>query len=213
MCTVHLSTFIKFVEQGYFNAENLPMDGCSQTTAILLAFIPNQCLEDIESVAIGNVIQRRGSPLGDISSINTVIDSIHSLLNTEHKKSPLKCRAYMMFIGNYGGHMAFTTDPPYCVAYATDYKDNDSSKMTPRDTLNHAYAMATSNMVVRRLLSLPNWEPMDRKQTKGGCLLILRGMHFCPGLFPEIVIPWNHAGPLVNSVMQQEVLFQTIGPF
>ena len=75
------------------------------------------------------------------------------------------------------------------------------------------YAMVTSNMVLRRLLSLPNWEPVDRKQTKGGHLLILRVMHFGAGLFPEIVIPLNHVGPLVNSIMQQEVLFRTIGPF
>ena len=47
-----------------------------------------------------------------------VIETIHSLLDTEHKKSPLKRRAYMMLIGNYGGHMAYATDPPYCVAYA-----------------------------------------------------------------------------------------------
>ena len=123
MHMVHLSTFLRFVEQGSFNADNLPLDGCSQTTAILLAFIPDRRLEDIESIAIGNVIRRCGSPLGDISSINMVIESIRSILDTEHKKSPLKCRAYMMLIGNYGGHMAFATDPPYCVAYATDYKN------------------------------------------------------------------------------------------
>ena len=73
--------------------------------------------------------------------------------------------------------------------------------------------MVTGNMVVRRLLSLPNWEPADRKQTKGGRLLILRGLQFGPGLFPEIVILRNHAGPLVNSITWQEVPFWTIGPF
>ena len=92
-------------------------------------------------------------------------------------------------------------------------RTNDPSKMTPREPLNHAYAMVTSNMVVRRLLSLPNWEPAERKLTKGGRLLILRGVQFGPGLFPEIVIPRNHTGPLVNSATWQEVPFQTIGPF
>ena len=70
MCTVHLSMFLRFVDEGSFNADNLALDGCSQTTAILLAFIPDRRLEDIESVGIGNVIRRCGSPLGDISSIN-----------------------------------------------------------------------------------------------------------------------------------------------
>ena len=131
MHAVRFNTFLRFVKQGSFNSENLPLDGYSQTTAILLAFIPNWCLEDIESIAIGNVIWRHGSPLGDISSISTVIDTIHSILNTQCKKSLLKHRVYMMLIGNYGGHMAFATDPPYCVAYAVDYKNNDPSKMTP----------------------------------------------------------------------------------
>ena len=110
--------------------------------------------------------------------------------------------------------MAFATDPPYCVAYAADYKNtNDPSKMMPREPLNHAYTMVTNNMVVRRLLSVPNWEPAERKLTKGGCLLILRGVHFDSGLFLELVIPRNHAGPLVDSAMWQEVPFRTIGPF
>ena len=112
MCAVCLNTFLQFVDQGSFNADNLPLDGCSHTTVLLLAFIPNWHLEDIETVAISNVIQRHGSPLGDISSINMVIESIRSILDTERKKSLLKCRAYMMFIGNYGGRMAFDR---YCV--------------------------------------------------------------------------------------------------
>ena len=135
------------------------------------------------------------------------------LTQTEHKKGHPKHRAYMMLIGNYGGHMAFATDPPYCVAYAADYKNNELSKMMPREPLNQAYAMVTDNMMVRRLLSLPNWEPTERKHTKGGRLLILRGMQFGPKLFPEIVIPRNHAGPLVDLTTWQEVPFQTIGPF
>ena len=199
MCVVCLNTFLQFVKQGCFNSDNLPLDGYSQTTAILLAFIPNLRLEDIKRIAIGNVIQRCGSPLGDISSINMVIESIHSILNTECKKSLLKHRAYMMLIGNYGGHMAFATDPPYCVTYAADYKNTDDpSKMTPSEPLNYTYTMVTSNMVVRRLLSLPNWEPAERKLTAGGHLLILRVVQFGPGLFPEIVIPHNHTGPLVD---------------
>ena len=211
---IKIFTFLRFVEQGSFNGNNLPLDGYNHTTAILLAFIPNTCLMDIECMVIGNMIRRCGSPLGDISSIPVVMDSIHLVLASEHKKGLLKCWAYMMLIGNYGRHMAFATDPPYCIAYAADYNNtNDPSKMTPCEPLNHAYAMVTSNMVVRRLLSVPNWEPPERKLTVGGCLLILRGVHFDPELFPDLVILCNHAGPLVDSAMQQEVPFQTIGPF
>ena len=210
---VHFSTFMQFLEKGRFNADNLPIGDCSQTTAILLAFIPDRRLEDIESVGIGNVIWRHGSPIGDLSYIPSVIDTIRSVLTSERKKSPVKCRAYAVLVGNYDGHMAFAMDPPYCVAYSTDYKTSDPSQMTPRHTQNHLYAMITTNMIVRRLLSLPHCEPADRKQTKGGCLLISRGMQFGPALFPEIVIPHNHAAPPFDPVARQEAPFRTIGPF
>ena len=159
------------------------------------------------------IIQRHGTRIGDLSSIKTVIESIRSILDTERKKSPMKCRVYMVLIGNYSRHMAFATDPPYCVVYSMDYKTNDPSQMTPCHTQNHTYAMVTTNMIVRRLLSLPHCELTDRRQTKGGCFLIPRGMQFGSTLFPEIVIPHNHVGPPVDSVSWQEALFWTVGPF
>ena len=213
MHVVWFSTFLHYVEKGLFNPDKLAPHCCSQTTAILLAFIPDQDLEDIENVGIGNVIWRCGTPLGDISSISAMIESVRSVLKTEGKKDRPRCRAYMMLIGNYGRHMAFTTEPPYCVAYAADYQNKDPSKMTPRETLNHMYAMVTDNMMVRRLLFVPNWDQTERKHTKGGHLLILRGVWFGPKLFPEIVIPCNHAGLLFDSPMWQDAPLWTIGPF
>ena len=88
MRVVPIRMFLWFIDQGCFNADNLPLDGYSHTTAILLAFIPDMCLTDIECMAIGNMIQRCGTPLGDISSISVVMDSIQSVLASEHKKSP-----------------------------------------------------------------------------------------------------------------------------
>ena len=43
MCAVPIHTFLRFIEQGSFNADNLPLDGYSHTMAILLAFIPDTC--------------------------------------------------------------------------------------------------------------------------------------------------------------------------
>ena len=106
ICAVHFSTFMQFVEQGHFNADNLSVDGCSQTMAILLAFIPDRHLENIESIGIGNIIWRQGSPIGELSHIKTVI------LPSECQKSLMKHRAYAVLVVNYGRHMAFATDPP-----------------------------------------------------------------------------------------------------
>ena len=56
MHAIWFSTFLHYVEKGMFNPDNLAPHCCSQTTAILLAFIPDWHVEDIESVGIGNVI-------------------------------------------------------------------------------------------------------------------------------------------------------------
>ena len=214
MCLVPFCMFLQFAKKGSFNADNLPADSYSHTMAILLGFIPDPRLMDIERVGIGNIIRRHGSPLGGIDSINMVITQICVVLASEHDKASPKCRAYMMLIGNYGGHMAFDTNPPYCVAYAAEYKNTDNpSKMTFQEPLNHGFAMVASNMVVRRLLSVPNWDPAERKLTTGGHLLIPRGMHFGPELFPDLLMTRNHRAPLIDSITWQEVPFWMVGPF
>ena len=110
--------------------------------------------------------------------------------------------------------MAFATDPPYCVAYSADYKTNDPTEMTARHIHNHPYAMITDNMIVRRLLSLPNWGLTVRKKTEGGHLLIPRGMQFGPALFPEKVVPCTTTR--VHLSIQpcgRRLHFRLLGPF
>ena len=51
--------------------------------------------------------------MGDASSVGTVLESIRSVLKSEADKQCPHRRAYMMIIANYGGHMAFATEPPY----------------------------------------------------------------------------------------------------
>ena len=38
-------------------------------------------------------------------------------------------------------------------------------------------------------------------------------MQFGSELFPDLVMPCNHVAPLIDSITQQEVPFQTVGPF
>ena len=151
--------------------------------------------------------------MGDASSVGTVLKSIRSVLKSEADKQCPHRRAYMMLIANYGGHMAFATEPPYCVAYAAEYRDKDPSKMSSREPENHWYVMVSEKMIVRRLLSIPNWEPSEKKRIKGGRLLILRGVQYGPKLFPELVVPRNHAGPLIDSATGQDAPLRTVGSF
>ena len=213
MHTVRLSTFLHYVEDGAFNPDQLAPHHCSQMTAILIAFLPGRHLQDIETVGIGCVIHRSGAPVGDASSVGKVLKSIWCVLQSEGDKQHPHRRAYMMLITNYGGHMAFATEPPYCVAYAAEYRDKDPFKMTPRDSENHWYFTVSDKMVVRRLLSIPNWDPSEKKRIKGGRLLIPRGVQYGPRLFPELVVPCNHAGPPNDPATGQDALLRTVGSF
>ena len=49
MHAIRFSTFLHYVEKGLFNPDNLAPHCCSQTTAILLAFIPDWHIKDIEN--------------------------------------------------------------------------------------------------------------------------------------------------------------------
>ena len=151
--------------------------------------------------------------MGDASSVCTVLESIQSVLKSEADKQCPHHRAYMMLIANYGGHMALATEPPYCVAYAAEYRDKDPSKMMSHEPENHWYVMVSEKMLVRRLLSMLNWDPSEKKRIKGGRLLIPRGVQYGPKLFPELVVLRNHAGPLIDSATGHDATLQTVGSF
>ena len=159
------------------------------------------------------MIRRLGALVGDASSIDTALKSIRSVLESEGDKQRPHRRAYMMLIANYGGHMAFATEPPYCVAYMAEYRDKNPSRMMPRDPENHWYVTVSEKMIVRRLLSMLNWDPLERKHIMGGRLLIPRGVQFGPRLFPELVVPRNHAGPPIDPATGHDAPLQTVGSF
>ena len=94
--------------------------------------------------------------------------------------------------------MAFATEPPYCAAYMAEYRDKNPTRMTPRDPENHWYVTVSEKMIVRQLLSVPNWDPLERKHIMGGRLLIPWGVQFGPKLFPELVVLRNHTGPPID---------------
>ena len=120
MHAVPLVVLEKWVDNGGFNPECMLDADYSHSTAILLTLTPDSQLNDIESVGIGLIFCRCGAPLGQISSMPKLIKYIHSLLEFERASFTPQHRAYCMIIGNYGGHLAYATDPPFCMAYALD---------------------------------------------------------------------------------------------
>ena len=123
-------------------------------------------------------------------------------------------RMYCMIVGNYSGHMAFTTDPPFCTAYSLDFiNKDDPAKMTFRNQQNHPVSCTTDGLIICQLLTQDCTECEYTMTSCNGCLLIPRGVQFPKDLFPEIVIPHNHTTPYHDLVSGKETPFITIGPF
>ena len=96
------------------------------TTVIALpyslhSFPTDAKLKDIERVGIRLVVCQCSGPLAVISSIQQFISYIHDVLKQERASHKLTVRTYVMLLGNYSGHMAFATDPPFCLAYLVEY--------------------------------------------------------------------------------------------
>ena len=119
-----------------------------------------------------------------------------------------------MIIGNYGGHMVFATDPPFCMAYSLDFiHKDDPAQMTFRNQQNYPVSFTTDGLMLHQLLMQDCTEHEYVMTTHNGCLLIPRGVQFPKDLFPEIVIPHNHAAPYSDSITGKGAPFITVGPF
>ena len=128
----------KWIDCGSFNPEHKADGDYSHSTAILLTLIPDIQLKDIESMGIRLVVRWCRGQLAQISSLPNLITYVCSMLELDRLSYSPQCRMYCMIIGNYGGHLAFTTDPPFCAAHPLDFIDEkDPAAMTFRNQDNH----------------------------------------------------------------------------
>ena len=89
----------------------------------------------------------------------------------------------------------------------------DPTQMNFRSLENHPVSFNAAGLLVCQLLArdCPLHEYMMERCH--GCLLIPRGVHFSPKLFPQILIPHNHVTPYRDPQMGEDVPFVTVGPF
>ena len=119
-----------------------------------------------------------------------------------------------MIVGNYGGHLAYATDPLFCMAYALDFiNKDDPATMMFRNHENHPVSFTGDGLIICQLLVQDCTEHKYERTTCNGCLLIPRGMQFTKELFPEIVVLRNHAAPYCDPKTGKEAPFITMGPF
>ena len=152
-------------------------------------------------------------PVGHIYTLMRLIKYARSLMKEQQSSYPVR-RMICTVVGNYSGHMAFATDPPFCMAYPLSFvHQDDPAQMTFRSQQNHPISFTADGLLVHQLLAqdCPLHEyAMDRCH---GHLFIPRGVHFWPDLFPQILIPRNHATPYRDPQTGEDAPFVTVGPF
>ena len=123
MCVVSTTLLEKLVADGCFNLECKAHGDYSHSTALLLAFIPNTQQKDIERLGIRLIVRWVKVLLAPISTMGKLFSYVHDTLKFERASSTPQVRTYCMIFGNYGGHMAYATDSPFCVAYPLEFID------------------------------------------------------------------------------------------
>ena len=126
------------------------------------------------------------APIGQISTIPLLIKYARSLLEVEGQSSEPEHRTFCTIVGNYGRHMAFATDPPFCMAYPLEFiLKKDPAQMTFRNQQNHPVSCTTDGLLVHMLLMWDCPECEYTLATCNGCLLIPRGVQFPTRSFPR----------------------------
>ena len=161
MHTVLLTILERLVENGSFNPEHMAEGDYSCSMAILLTLNPDAQCKDIESMGIGLIVCWRKAPLGQISSIPHLIRYAHSLMEVEGQSADPIHRMYCMILGNYGRHMAFASDPPFCTVYSLDFiNEDDPAKMMFRNQQKPDRTSAT-HTGARVYDDYTQWMPSD----------------------------------------------------
>ena len=177
MRTVSLALLEKLIANRGFNPEHKADSDYSHSTAILLALTPDAQLKDIDSMGIGLVVRWYGAPLAPISSVDKLISYVRDMLKFERASSSPQVRIYCMIIGNYGGHMAYATDPLFCVAYPLEFiNKKDPAMMTFRSPDNHPVTFMGMEMIICQLFV---WDCPECEYARTNCnghLIIPRGM-------------------------------------
>ena len=82
-----------------------------------------------------------------------LIKYARSLMEVEGQSSKPVCRMICTIVGNYGGDMAFATDPPFCMAYPLSFvHKDDPAQMTFRSQQNHPVSFTADGLLVHQLL-------------------------------------------------------------
>ena len=188
----------------------------SRTTAILLVFQVDSEHKRIINIYVGLVVHRVNCHLYSPNQINDFIQDIDvdlwevcDALKAEHDADK-RC-AYFLFMDNLSGVMSVPTDPPYCLVYPTTYvKGTEPDHF---DIQNSPAGMRLHRCVCRATLQFSNTDPQQRTKYRGSRLIVPCRVQYNDHLFPAIVEPQNHHGPLIDPVTGETCPMEVVGNF
>ena len=107
--------------------------------------------------------------------------------------------------------MSVPTDPPYCLVYPTSYikgvePDHFDTCNSPAGTRLHRCVCCTT-------LQFSNDDPKEHTKYIGSHLILPHGAQYNDQLYPTILEPQNHHGPLINPTMGEPYPMEVVGDF
>ena len=124
---------------------------------------------------------------------------------------PGKRCTYCLFVDNLSGTMSVPTDPPYCLVYPTSYIKG--IELDHFDTRNSPAGMRLHRCVCHATLQFSNDDPKEHTKYIGSCLILPRGTQYNDRLYPTILEPRNHSGPLIDPTMGEPYPMEVVGDF
>ena len=194
---------------------NMPPE-LSRTTAILLVFQEDSELKRIINIYVGLVVHRVDSCLYSPSQINDFIQDIDVDLREAPKALKAghdagKRHAYCLFEENLSGIMSIPMDPPYCFVYPTTYiKGTEPDHF---DTRNTPTGMCLHHCVCQATLQFSNTNPKLCTKYTGSSLIVPCGAQYNGHLYPAILEPRNHRGPLIDPITGEPCPMEVVGNF
>ena len=185
-------------------------------TAILLVFQADSRHEKIINVYVGLVVRRVDSHLYSPSQIHKFIQDIEGDLRAVHdvlkaRGDPGKRHAYCLFVNNLSSIMSIPIDPPYCMVYPTIYVKGIEPDHF--NTHNSPVGMRLHRCVCRATLQFSNDDPKQHTQYVGSHLILPHGAQYNDRLYPSILEPWNHHGPLIDPTTGEPCPLEVVGDF
>ena len=210
LCMQHISLDHrqKLIAKGAFMPP--PLEGplkLSRTTIILLVFQVDSQHERITDVYVG--MYTLDQILDFVKDIEVDLKAVCDALKAGG--DPGKRRAFCLFVSNYGGTMSIPTDPPYCLIYPMSYVRD--VELDHFDTCNNLARTSLHHCICCTTLQYMNDDPNQCREYSGSRLILPHGAQYIERLFPEILEPQNHLGPLTNSTNKEPLPMELVGDF